>query len=129
MKQIKPSVPTDRLPILIHCGLAMPYDKTAVAQTLAQIMACCLMAPMLDYGYSALLSSSMEFCVTYLLTTILQKALTISIHKMSLEITLLKLQPHIPEATELIIFASPWAPCQSNDIVVTDTQSHKVQNN
>ena len=45
--------------------------------------------------------SSMEFCGIHL-TTILQAAHEISVHGMSLKIMILKLQPHLPGANELI---------------------------
>ena len=80
---------------LTHCGLVTPGSGSI----LAEIMACCLTAPIHYMNHVDL--SSIGFCGKYL-RAISQEVLANSFRNINWKIIFLKLLTHIPGANELI---------------------------
>ena len=80
---------------IAHCSLVMPYGNIG----LGRHVACCLR----DTDWTNVDLTLMRLSVTHL-RLILQEVLKISIHKMSLKSTLIKLLPHLPVANKLMMW-------------------------
>ena len=97
-----------------HCGQLTPYDTTDLSQHLAQVMACCLTAPshylnQCSHIIKGILWLSSESNFT---------SAPVSINQISLKITLLRLEPHLPGTNELSF------PCGSRCPVAGDVEIH-----
>ena len=93
---------------LHHTSLNPLWPSDAIwhcisGSTLAQVMACCLMAPS-HYLNQCWLSIKMVLWYS----PILQEVLKISIHQISLKDTFAKLLPHLPGANALIKSQMVW---------------------
>ena len=83
---------------LIHCGLVTPYGNRS-GSTLAQVMACCLMAPSHYLNHCWLIIS--EVSVIHIRATSREMPQP-SVTKICLKITYLKFHSNFPGANELI---------------------------